>query len=171
MGLRRRRRRRLSIPFRCQTRKKDGGEEEKVGETGRSPVGGQKESQTRLHVGEEESFLPSLFVDAFSPKSPANASGVNAPGSLRDRQTAVSFASKVSNCWLNMEQRAKLPHCDTCSSFHCNKLSLPSSSTIERHPTPFFVVCHLHSLRSRLGHPSGQLRPFTWRSRVGQQMG
>ena len=92
----------LSIPFRRQTRKKDGeGGEEKRGETeaeaeagppwpwfaGRRPPTGKKEGR-KLHVGEEarrKVSCPHFLSPMLSLQKPAPPPGVNAP----DRQPAV----------------------------------------------------------------------------------
>ena len=57
----RRRRRRLSIPFRRQTRKKDGGEAEKVGETEAGPPWAGKKEGSYMWVKQEGKFLVLTF--------------------------------------------------------------------------------------------------------------
>ena len=131
--------------------------------------------------------MSSLFlIDAFSPKSPDAATGVNAPD--RDRQTdrqpsnlpvrwslvghGQLLATEVASKSGAATASSPIVTPAVISSFHCSKPSIPS--TIEGHPHSTLCclsVCHLNAVRdpcngSRLRHPSGQLRSFTWHVRL-----
>ena len=133
-----------------------------------------KERKAKLHVG--EGFLSSLFViHAFPPKKvPTPAESM--------RQTDSQRASRLI-CHLGGGQ---LLAAEVASKYGAasSPIVTPAALSIATNyplddrkndtPTPFFVVCPLNAEiwiqgHSRPGHPSGQLRSFTWVRLVDRQ--